>query len=176
MLRIFATILVVWLLKIPWLLLAGGILLILIAYKLLTSENTSTDIKAGQSLWSAVGTIILADAAMGLDNVIAIAGAAKHNISLVIIGLLISVPIVVWGSTLFIKLINKYPWIIYIGSAVLGFTASSMITDEHQLAPFFNHHPLLKYLFIIVIIIGILAAGHWKRQSKPEEPQEGTIV
>jgi YjbE family integral membrane protein len=175
-LRIFATILVVWLLKIPWLLLAGGILLILIAYKLLTSENTSTDIKAGQSLWSAVGTIILADAAMGLDNVIAIAGAAKHNISLVIIGLLISVPIVVWGSTLFIKLINKYPWIIYIGSAVLGFTASSMITDEHQLAPFFDHHPLLKYLFIIVIIIGILAAGHWKRQSKPEEPQEGTIV
>lgn len=103
MLRIFATILVVWLLKIPWLLLAGGILLILIAYKLLTSENTSTDIKAGQSLWSAVGTIILADAAMGLDNVIAIAGAAKHNISLVIIGLLISVPIVVWGSTLLLN-------------------------------------------------------------------------
>jgi len=155
---------------------AGAVVLRMIAYKLLTSENTSTDIKAGQSLWSAVGTIILADAAMGLDNVIAIAGAAKHNISLVIIGLLISVPIVVWGSTLFIKLINKYPWIIYIGSAVLGFTASSMITDEHQLAPFFNHHPLLKYLFIIVIIIGILAAGHWKRQSKPEEPQEGTIV
>lgn len=102
-LRIFATILVVWLLKISWLLLAGGILLILIAYKLLTSENTSTDIKAGQSLWSAVGTIILADAAMGLDNVIAIAGAAKHNISLVIIGLLISVPIVVWGSTLLLN-------------------------------------------------------------------------
>lgn len=165
-LRISATILVVWLLKIPWLLLAGGTLLILIAYKLLTDENNSTNIKAGQSLWAAVGTIILADAAMGLDNVIAIAGAAKHNISLVIIGLLISVPIVVWGSTLFIKLINKYPWIIYIGSAVLGFTAASMITDEHELSPFFDQHSLLRYLFIFVIISGILGAGHFKRLSR----------
>lgn len=164
-LRIFATVLVVWLLKIPWLLLAGGILLILIAYKLLTDENNSTNIKAGQSLGAAVGTIILADAAMGLDNVIAIAGVAKHNISLVVIGLLISVPIVVWGSTLFIKLINKYPWIIYIGSAVLGFTASSMITDEQQLSPFFEQHPLLRALFIFVIIVGILIGGHWRRQS-----------
>ncbi|HBS43991.1 MAG TPA: hypothetical protein DEA91_05055, partial [Paenibacillus sp.] len=69
-LRIFATVLVVWLLKIPWLLLAGGVLLILIAYKLLTDENNSANIKAGQSLGAAVGTIILADAAMGLDNVI----------------------------------------------------------------------------------------------------------
>jgi YjbE family integral membrane protein len=162
-LRIFATILVVWLLKIPWLLLAGGILLILIAYKLLTDENHSANIKAGQSLWSAVGTIVLADAAMGLDNVIAIAGVAKHNIALVIIGLLISVPIVVWGSTLFIKLINRYPWIIYMGSAVLGFTASSMITDEQQLSAFFDQHPLLKVLFIFVIIVGILIGGHWRR-------------
>lgn len=163
-LRIFATVLVVWLLKIPWLLLAGGILLILIAYKLLTDENNSTNIKAGQSLGAAVGTIILADAAMGLDNVIAIAESLS-TISLVVIGLLISVPIVVWGSTLFIKLINKYPWIIYIGSAVLGFTASSMITDEQQLSPFFEQHPLLRALFIFVIIVGILIGGHWRRQS-----------
>ncbi len=109
---------------------------------------------------------------MGLDNVIAIAGVAKHNISLVVIGLLISVPIVVWGSTLFIKLINKYPWIIYIGSAVLGFTASSMITDEHQLSPFFDQHPLLKVLFILVIIVAILIGGHWRRQSRHKKPKK----
>lgn len=163
-LRIIATILVVWLLKVPWLLLFGGLLLIMIAYRLLTGDNTEeTDIQAGGTLWSAVRTIIVADAAMGLDNVIAIAGAAKHNITLVVLGLLISVPIVVWGSTLFIKLINRYPWIIYIGSAVLGFTASSMIADEKRIAPYFEMHPLQHYLFIAIVIAGILAAGQWKR-------------
>lgn len=81
-LRIIATILVVWLLQIPWLLLCGGLLLILIAFKLLSGDNTETDIHAGGTLWAAVRTIVIADAAMGLDNVIAIAGAAKHNITL----------------------------------------------------------------------------------------------
>lgn len=166
-LRIIATILVVWLLKVPWLLLFGGLLLIMIAYKLLTGENSEADIQAGGTLWSAVRTIIVADAAMGLDNVIAIAGAAKHNITLVVLGLLISVPIVVWGSTLFIKLINRYPWIIYIGSAVLGFTASSMIAGEKRIAPYFEAHPLLHVLFITLVIAGILAAGHWRRHRVP---------
>ncbi|WP_039836997.1 TerC family protein [Paenibacillus sonchi] len=162
-LRIIATILVVWLLKIPWLLLFGGLLLILIAYKLLTGDSGGPNIQAGGTLWSAVRTIIIADAAMGLDNVIAIAGAANHNIALVVLGLLISVPIVVWGSTLFIKLMGRYPWIIYIGSAVLGLTASGMITEEKRIAPFVEEHPLLRILFIILVIGGILVAGHWKR-------------
>ncbi|WP_019909281.1 TerC family protein [Paenibacillus sp. HW567] len=162
-LRIIAIILVVWLLKVPWLLLFGGLLLILIAYKLLTGESNGPDIKAGGTLWSAVRTIIVADAAMGLDNIIAIAGAANHNIILVVLGLLISVPIVIWGSTLFIKLINKYSWIIYIGAGVLGFTASSMIAGEQRIEPFVREHPLLHILFIILVIAGILAAGHLKR-------------
>jgi YjbE family integral membrane protein len=163
-LRIIATILVVWLLKVPWLLLFGGLLLIMIAYRLLAGDHTEdTDIQAGRTLWSAVRTIIVADAAMGLDNVIAIAGAAKHNITLVVLGLLISVPIVVWGSTLFIKLINRYPWIIYIGSAVLGFTAASIVASEKKIAPYFVAHPLLHYLFIALVIAGILASGHWQR-------------
>lgn len=175
-LRIIATILVVRLLKVPWLLLSGGLLLIFIAYKLLTGENnTEGDIKAGGTLWAAVRTIIVADAAMGLDNVIAIAGAANHNITLVVVGLLISVPIVVWGSTLFIKLINRFPWIIYIGSAVLGYTASGMITGEQKLEPFFGQHPLLRLLFLVLIIAGILAAGHWKRHLKHKKvPHSGT--
>ncbi|WP_405115943.1 TerC family protein [Paenibacillus sp. FSL K6-1217] len=163
-LRIIATILVVWLLKIPWLLAIGGLLLILIAYKLLAGGSADTDIQAGGTLWAAVRTIVIADAAMGLDNVIAIAGAANHNITLVVLGLLISVPIVVWGSTLFIRLINRYPWIIYLGSGVLGFTASSMITGEKVIAPYFKAHPLLHLLFIAAVIAGILAAGHWKRR------------
>ncbi|MEK3791946.1 TerC family protein [Paenibacillus sp. FSL R7-0204] len=163
-LRIIATILVVWLLKIPWLLAIGGLLLILIAYKLLSGGSAETDIQAGGTLWAAVRTIVIADAAMGLDNVIAVAGAANHNITLVVLGLLISVPIVVWGSTLFIRLINRFPSIIYLGSGVLGFTASTMISGEKSIAPYFKAHPLLHILFIAAVIAGILAAGHWKRR------------
>lgn len=164
-LRIVATIVVVWLLKIPWLLVVGGILLIWIAYKLLTDDDDHNDIKAGQTLWGAIRTIIVADAAMGLDNVIAVAGAAQQNIVLVVLGLLISVPIVVWGSTLFIKLINRFPWIIYIGSAVLGYTASNMITEEKRLIPFFDQYPALRVLFIVIVILGVLGAGYKKRSS-----------
>lgn len=163
-LRIIATILVVWLLKIPWLLAIGGLLLILIAFRLLSGSSEDADIHAGGTLWAAVRTIVIADAAMGLDNVIAIAGAANHNITLVVLGLLISVPIVVWGSTLFIRLINRYPWIIYIGSGVLGFTASTMIASEKLIATYFKAHPLLHIVFIAAVIAGILAAGHWKRR------------
>ncbi len=175
-LRIIATVLVVWLLEIPWLLLLGGLLLIVIAYKLLTDESNHGDIQAGGNLWSAIWTIIIADAAMGLDNVIAVAGAAKHNIVLVILGLLISVPIVVWGSTLFIKLINKYPWIIYLGSAVLGFTASSMIAEENGLGTFFENHLFLRYLFSVLVISGILASGYWRRRKGHQDLAKADIT
>ncbi|WP_373558040.1 TerC family protein [Paenibacillus sp. XY044] len=172
LLRIIATIVVVWLLKVPWLLALGGILLVWIAYKLLADNDDHTDIKAGQTLWGAVRTIIVADAAMGLDNVIAVAGAAGQNIILVILGLLISVPIVVWGSTLFIKLINKFPWIIYLGSAVLGYTASNMITEEKRFAPFFEEYHVLRVLFIVIVVIGILALGYLKRVSMKKRKDE----
>nr|WP_202128749.1 TerC family protein [Paenibacillus dendrobii] len=165
LLRIAATIIVVWLLKIPWLLLVGGILLIGIAYKLLADNDDHTDVKAGRTLWGAVRTIIVADAAMGLDNVIAVAGAAQQNIILVVLGLLISVPIVVWGSTLFIKLIDRFPWIIYLGSAVLGYTASNMITEEKRLHSFFEEHPSVRIVFIVIVIVAILGAGYLKKRS-----------
>lgn len=161
LIRIAATIIVLWLLQIPWLLLAGGLLLIWIAYKLLADqEDGHTEVAAGTTLWSAIRTIMVADAAMGLDNVIAVAGASQRHLPLVVIGLLISVPIVVWGSTLFIKLLNRFPWIIYIGSAVLGYTASNMITEERKLEPFFTNHPVLRILFIVLVILSILGIGY----------------
>ncbi|QLG39295.1 MULTISPECIES: TerC family protein [Paenibacillus] len=166
LIRIVATVIVLWLLKVPWLLLVGGLLLIWIAYKLLADQGEEhSDIKAGSSLWVAVRTIVIADAAMGLDNVIAVAGAAQQHLVLVILGLLISVPIIVWGSTLFIKLINHFPWIIYLGAIVLGYTASNMITEEHRLVPFFTEHPALRILFIVLVTGGVVFAGYRKRAS-----------
>lgn len=156
--RIVATILVVELLKIPGLQLVGGLLLVWIAYKLLIDDSGHKEIKAKDSLWAAVQTIVIADAAMGLDNVIAVAGAAHGDLLLVIIGLLVSVPIVVWGSTLFIKIVNKFPPIVYIGSGVLAYTAAKMITHEPFIHDFFAA-ALVYWAFIVLVVAGVLVVG-----------------
>ncbi|MDP9699404.1 TerC family protein [Paenibacillus polysaccharolyticus] len=173
LIRIAATVVVLWLLKVPWLLLVGGLLLVWIAYKLLADQGEEhNDIQADTSLWAAVRTIIIADAAMGLDNVIAVAGAAQQHLVLVILGLLISVPIIVWGSTLFIKLINHFPWIIYVGAMVLGYTAANMITEEKRIMPFFTEHPALRVLFIVAVIGGVVFAGYRKRSTSKKARAE----
>jgi YjbE family integral membrane protein len=157
--RIAATLLVVQLLSLPWLNLVGGLLLVWIAFKLLIQENAHDQIKAGNTLWQSIRTIIIADAAMGIDNVVAVAGAAHGDTLLVILGLIISVPVVVWGSTLFIKLINRYAWIVYAGSAVLAYTASKMITHEKSFYDFFAVHPARAWLFAAIMIALTLLAG-----------------
>jgi YjbE family integral membrane protein len=166
--RALATLFVVWLLKVPGLLLIGGILLVWIAYKLLIEEK-GHDVEAGGSLWEAIRTIIIADALMGLDNVLAVAGAAHGNFLLVILGLLISVPIMVWGSTLILKAIERFPIIITIGAGVLAWTASKMIVDEPFLDQYFAN-PIVKYGFELLVVAGVIIAGTLKkaRENKRE--------
>ncbi|NDI36399.1 TerC family protein [Chengkuizengella sediminis] len=163
--RALGTLLVVWLLKIPGLLLIGGLLLIWIAYKLLTQKKSHDNVKSGTSLWSAIQTIIIADAVMGLDNVLAIAGASHGSFLMVIIGLMISVPFVVWGSTVILKFIERFPVIIYIGSGVLAFTAGKMITDETWFKVFFEENVWIKWAFIAVIVVGVIVAGRMKNKD-----------
>ena len=107
---------------------------------------------------SAVLTIIVADAIMGLDNILAVAGASHGSYILVIVGLLISIPIMVFGSTLIIKLTDRFPIIIDIGAAIIAYTAGSMITEEPLLHNIFVN-PVLKYGLIILIIAGVLIIG-----------------
>ncbi|MBL8522704.1 MAG: TerC family protein, partial [Betaproteobacteria bacterium] len=127
--RAVLTLAVVWLLKIPGFLLMGGITLIWIAYHLMEEDNDAHDnIAPAASFRQAIKTIVIADAVMGVDNVLAVAGAAHGSFLLVVIGLLISIPIVMLGSTLVLKWIERYPFIIVIGAAVLGWTAAKMIT------------------------------------------------
>lgn len=161
--RALATLFVVWLLKVPGLLLIGGILLVWIAYKLLVEEK-GHDVEAVGSLWEAIRTIVIADALMGLDNVLAVAGAAHGSFLLVILGLLISVPIMVWGSTLILKWIERFPIIITIGAGVLAWTASKMIVDEPFLDQYFAN-PIVKYGFEILVIAGVIAAGTLKKKK-----------
>jgi len=169
-LRALATLAVVWLLKIPGLMLAGGVMLIWIAYKLLTEEK-SHEVKAGKGFWSAMQTIIVADVVMGLDNVLAVAGAAHGNFVLVVLGLIISIPIVVWGSTLILKWMDRFPSIIYIGAGVLAFTAAKMLTGEKMLASFFAQSALIEWGLIAAIVAGVLFAGRYKKGQSAQKEQ-----
>ncbi|MFF2857451.1 TerC family protein, partial [Peribacillus sp. NPDC058002] len=155
--RIIATLLVVVLLEVPGLHLIGGLLLVWIAYKLLIDEEEH-DLKPADSMWAAIKTIIIADALMGLDNVLAVAGASHGNFTLVVIGLLVSIPVVMYGSTLILKLIERFPFIIIIGAGILGWTAAKMIVAEPFMLDYFAN-PFIKYGFEAIVVIGILVAG-----------------
>ncbi|RFU65250.1 TerC family protein [Peribacillus glennii] len=162
--RIIATLLVVVLLDIPGLHLVGGLLLVWIAYKLLVDEEKH-DVKAADSMWAAIRTVIIADALMGLDNVLAVAGAAHGNFLLVVIGLVVSIPIVMYGSTLILKMIERYPVIITIGAGILGWTAAKMIVAEPFLNQVYFSNSFVKYGFEVLIVILILLAGNYKQQK-----------
>jgi len=136
-LRVILIAFAVALLKVPFLKLVGGALLIWIGVKLLLpgDEDEHGNLQGGTTLWSAIKTIIVADLVMSVDNVIAIAGAAQqadpdHQMGLVIFGLIVSIPLIVWGSTLVLRLLERYPLVITLGGALLGWIAGGMmITD-----------------------------------------------
>ncbi len=172
--RIVATLAVVWLLEIPGLHLVGGLLLVYIAYKLLVDNDDHGDVKAGDSFWAALRTVIIADALMGLDNVLAVAGASHGNILLVVLGLLISVPVVMWGSTIILKWIDRFPIIVTIGAGILAWTASKMIVGEHFLRGIFENG-FVKYGFEIFVIAAVIITAKYV-QSKMAKNQEETAL
>lgn len=177
LIRVLATFLVVFLLEIPGLLLAGGLVLIWIAYKLLVEEEDKKELHSASpvSIWGAVRTIIIADAVMGLDNVLGIAGAAHGHFLLIVIGLSISIPIVVWGSTLIMRLIERFPFIVYIGSGVLALTAGKMLTGEEWVHDFFVEQPVLKWTVISVIIAAVLLAGKVARANQEKKASQAAL-
>lgn len=161
-LRIAMTVAVVYLLKLPGLMLAGGIALIPIGWNLLRQNDIHADphVKQSTTLLAAIRTIILADALMGLDNVLGIAGAAKGHVGLVVIGLLISVPVVVWGSTLILKLMERFPIIIYIGAGTIAWTASRMISSDRFFGGWFDAHAWAPWLLDVVLVGGVCGFGY----------------
>lgn len=160
--RTVMTIGVVWLLKVPGLMLVGGLGLLWIAYRLLAdTQEDEAHGPVSQTFWGAMKTIVVADALMGVDNVLGVAGAAQGSFDLVVIGLLISIPIVVFGSSLVLKLVQRFPVIIQLGAAVLAFTAAKMVTHEQLLGPIFKPHPVTGWAFQLLCIVGVLGLGWW---------------
>lgn len=168
--RVAMTAGVIWLLRIPGLMLVGGLVLLPIAIKLLRQDDPGHaprhPLRRANDFWSAIGTIMLADALMGLDNVLGIAGASGGHLGLVVLGLLISVPLVVWGSTMLLRLIERYPVIIYIGAAAIAWTAARMITRDGLLKAWFDAHDPLRYAVDAALVIGVTGLGWWMRERQ----------
>lgn len=164
--RIALTIIAVYLLMIPFLQLVGGLFLIYIAYNLLTEDGDDVNkIRGGTTLFQAVRTIVVADLVMGFDNVLAVAGAAGGKIILVVAGLLISIPIIVWGSKIILKFMERFPIIIYIGAGILALTAGKMITHEERIQPFLETYSFSYYIIPLITIVFVLLAGLIKKTS-----------
>lgn len=158
--RILMTLVAVWLLRVPYLQAIGGLLLIPVAIKLLKQEDTHESVAAADNFWVAIKTIIIADAIMGLDNVLAIAGASHGNMLLVVLGLLISVPIVVRGSQWISGWMNKYPILVYVGAGILAWTAGGMIVHDKVVGGYLaSLIPASEWLMPLAVLILVVATG-----------------
>jgi YjbE family integral membrane protein len=163
-LRVVLIFFALYLLSIPYLKVVGAALLLWIGVKLLLPEREGEGhhIDPATSLYGAVKTIIVADAVMSLDNVIAIAGAAKGSLGLVIFGLVVSVPIIVWGSKLVLTLMDRFPIVIAIGAGLLGWIAGDMLVTDVALADWFELNvPYAQWIVPAVGAIAVIAAGKW---------------
>lgn len=159
-LRLLLTIVAVYLLDIPYIQAVGAILLLYIAIKLLTEDSGDKHIQEATSLAGAVRTIIIADFIMSLDNVLAIAAVAKGNTVLIVIGIGLSIPLIIWGSTMIMKLLDRYPIFIYLGASILGYTAGEMILNDQKIGLTLEQlNPDLQWVIPIGGAIVVIASG-----------------
>jgi YjbE family integral membrane protein len=175
-LRLIFAAIIVWLLKIPLISAIGGILLVRIAYNLLAGKEKEHK-AGGNTVASAVKTIIIADAVMSLDNVLALAGVA-HGFVPILIGILISIPIIIWGSQIILRAMEKFPIIIYAGAGLLAYTAGEMIVGDQKVDEFLHSIApnLIQTIHVglpIAIVIIVVGIGYLKRkQNKKIETSE----
>ncbi|HVJ50514.1 TerC family protein [Desulfitobacterium sp.] len=164
-LRIGLTTVAAMLLKIPFVQATGGMLLIWIAIRLLKEDKNEEEIKAASSLREAIQTIIFADLLMSLDNILAVAGASNGNPILLILGLAISIPIVIFGSTILSNLMKKWPWIVSIGAGLLGYTAGEMLLND-SFFHFLSEIEILNYLIPGLLAVGVIMIGNFSKTKK----------
>ncbi|MDC3417997.1 TerC family protein [Aquibacillus salsiterrae] len=165
-LRILFAIIVVALLKVPLVHFIGGLLLLGIAYNVLVEEE-ETNIKSHNSLFKSIATIIVADAAMSLDNVVAVAGAAHGHIGMIALGILVSIPIMIFGSKLIVKILERYRSISYFGSGILAWTAGELIVTDEKVLEFLKISTgPITIIITAILTAGVLLSGYAANQSK----------
>ncbi|MGX7030609.1 TerC family protein [Vagococcus zengguangii] len=174
-LRVILMLIAVQLLMLPYVKIVGSLLLLYIAYDLLkTDTDEDAHIKeSGGSYFSAIRTILMADLVMSLDNVLAIAGTADGHFGLAVIGLAVSIPIIIFGSQVIIKLMDKYPILIWIGAAMIAYTAGKMFVEDHAIAKFvdglvpnISHTPAVPLIFGAILVLGKLLVNRLQGSNK----------
>ena len=171
-LRVVLTLVAVVLLQIPYVQFFGGLLLVWIAAKLLLEDGGEEHIEASGSLWAAVKTIIIADIVMSLDNTLAIAAVAKGDYLLLGIGLALSIPLIVFGSQIIIKLMDRFPIIVYVGAGLIAWTAGEMMQADQLLAAYVQVLP--QWLLPALLTAGVVAAGVWHKKMKKSPAEAET--
>ena len=167
LLRIVLTFFAVYLLSLPYLKIAGACLLLWIGVSLLKGEDGDAELEGHSNLAAAIKTIVVADLVMSLDNVIGVAAAAKGNVVLLVVGLAVSIPLIIYGSTLILKLMDRFPIIITIGAALLGWVAGEMAFSDPILKTWADGHHSLHLIPPILCAMLVVAAGKWM-QSRNE--------
>jgi YjbE family integral membrane protein len=162
-LRVVLTMMAALVLNLPWLKLVGGVLLLWIGIKLLVPDDgEGHDIAPAGHLWGAVRTIIVADFVMSLDNVIAVAGASHGNLSLLIFGLLVSIPLIIWSSQIILHLMERWPVVVVIGAGLLGWVAGAMIWSDPGIAGWISHLPAwVGTLVAASAVVLVVGTGKW---------------
>jgi YjbE family integral membrane protein len=185
-LRIVLLFFAVMLLRMPFLSIIGGLLLLWIGVKLLLPEDEDEDkhIHASSHLFGAIRTIVIADAVMSLDNVVAVAGAAGDNMALIVFGVIVSVPIILWGSRLVLRLMDRFPVIITLGAALLGYIGGEMLVTDQAVtsfvasqAPWLNLAVPVAGTLLVVVLGKLFVSRHERRQhlqsfTEAEQPAE----
>lgn len=165
--RFLSVIALTWLLLIPGLRLIGGLALIYIAWKLAFQDREHT-VEAKDTFWGAISTIVIADAVMGIDNALGIAAAANGSFALVIVGLLISVPIILFGSTIIANLLQRYPDSVFVGSFVLFVVAFEMLLSEPVVGNYVDPlHDVVEHVLPFVAGVILTAKQYYRSRIKP---------
>ena len=168
-LRVLLTFFAVYLLTLPYLKLLGAALLLWIGIGLLKGEDDEEELEGHSGLMAAIKTIIIADLVMSLDNVIGVAAAAKGNILLLVLGLVISIPLIIFGSTLILKLMNRFPIIITLGAALLGWVAGEMALSDPSIKAYVENNHLLHTLAPAAGAVVVVVVGKWLARRAPAE-------
>lgn len=159
--------------NIPALRLIGGIALLFIAHSLISDDDKEHKIEAKDALIPAITTIVVADGIMSIDNVLGVIGAANGHMGIAIAGILVTVPIIMFGSSLFIKIIERFPIILYIGGAILAYAGAGMFLEDdlvkNVLAPY---HTFITIGFIALIFIRVLFSKWWQRRQRIQAIEE----
>jgi YjbE family integral membrane protein len=173
LLRVVLTFFAVYLLSLPYLKLVGAALLVWIGVGLINADDGDGDIKSHGNLAQAVKTIIIADLVMSLDNVVGVAAAAKGSVPLLVIGLVISIPLIIFGSTLILKLMTRWPVVVTVGAALLGWVAGEMALSDPSIAGWTTDQHLLHSVLPVACAVAVVSLGKWlasRSQVPAEQP------